>query len=106
MDQPGAQVKNETDTVIQVNWNFQTGPKQGEVEDGRWLYFQDGAVIKLASNASALVLGRFSSNDDVAASVTPFGEGWVGLVGPHPEADESWCKSIRRPHISFSKEKS
>lgn len=93
MDQPDAQVKNETDTVIQVDWHFQTGSKKGEEANGRWLYFQDGAVMKLAPNASALILGRFSANNDVASSITSFGEGWVGLVGPHPEADESWCKS-------------
>jgi hypothetical protein len=96
MEQPGAQVNDTRDTVIQVNWDFQTGPKKGQKEDGRWLYFQDGAVIKLSesSKADALVLGRFSSNGDIAASVTPFEKGWVGLVGPHPEADESWCKSM------------
>lgn len=56
------------------------------------MYFQDGAVIKLSPNASQTILGRYSSNGDVAAAVTSFGSGWVGLVGPHPEADRSWCE--------------
>ncbi|KAH8705807.1 hypothetical protein BGW36DRAFT_435816 [Talaromyces proteolyticus] len=93
-DQPGAQVKNYKDTVIQVDWTFHTGPNKGQEQDGRWLYFQDGAVMKLAPNASALILGKYSSNGDIAASVTPFGKGWVGLVGPHPEADESWYQLV------------
>lgn len=87
--QPGAQVKNAQNTIIQVNWQFQTGPEKGELQDGRWLFFQDGAVIKLLRNASAIILGRYSSNNNIAASLIPFGNGWVGFVGPHPEADES-----------------
>ncbi|CRG86454.1 putative protein C23C11,06c [Talaromyces islandicus] len=98
MDQDGAQVKNATNTVIQVNWTFHTGAKKGEKEDGRWLYFQDGAVMKLApsvlNDSSTTILGRFSANNDIAASVTSFEKGWVGLVGPHPEADESWYQLV------------
>jgi hypothetical protein len=30
-----------------------------------------------------------------AAVVTAFGEGRVGLVGPHPEADQSWYDDAR-----------
>ncbi|KAJ5807735.1 hypothetical protein N7474_009004 [Penicillium riverlandense] len=89
--QPGAQVMNGRNTIIEVNWRFRTGPEKGELQNGRWLFFQDGAVIKLPQNASAIILGRYSTNNDIAASVTPFGNGWVGVVGPHPEADESWC---------------
>lgn len=90
--QPGAQVKNHRDTVIQVDWWFRTGARRGQLQNGRWMYFQDGAVMKLEPDAPAVVLGRYSANGDVAASVTSFGDGWVGLVGPHPEADLSWCE--------------
>lgn len=92
IDQPGTQVPDERDTVIQVDWAFQTGKRKGEADKGRWVYFQDGAVIQLLHEGSATILGRYSSNGDVAASVTPFGKGWVGVVGPHPEADELWCE--------------
>lgn len=94
--QKGAQVTTTKDTIIQVDWSFQTGPLKGEKRDGRWLYFQDGAVVDLGSKRGedVLVLGRYSSNGDVAACVSRFGGGWVGLVGPHPEADGSWCKSF------------
>lgn len=90
--QPGSQVKNLRDTTVQVNWRFHTGSHKGQQQNGRWMYFQDGAVMKLSRSASTIVLGRYSSNNDVAASVTRFGKGWVGLVGPHPEADRSWCQ--------------
>ncbi|KAH8705389.1 hypothetical protein BGW36DRAFT_393017 [Talaromyces proteolyticus] len=90
VDQPGSQVPDERDTVIQVDWTFQTGSEKGQKQDGRWVYFQDGAVVKLAADAPGVVLGTYSSNGNVASSVTPFEKGWVGLVGPHPEADQSW----------------
>jgi len=87
----GAQVDNEDDTVIEVDWTFSSG----KTDKKRWLYFQDGVVIKgFAAKTPGQVLGRYSSNGDVASSVTPYGKGWVGLVGPHPEADKTWCKFL------------
>ncbi|RGP67661.1 biotin ligase [Fusarium sporotrichioides] len=83
----GAQVKDEDDTVIQVDWAFGSG----KTDKKRWVYFQDGVVIKgLDAKTPGHVIGRYSSNSDVAASVTPYGKGWVGLIGPHPEADKTW----------------
>lgn len=97
VSQPGAQVTDdEEDTVIQIDWTFTTGPRKGQTEHKRWLYFQDGAMFDVAKGSKAQVLGRYSSNGDVAAMLTSFGAGWVGLVGPHPEADESWCESCSR----------
>lgn len=96
IDQPGTEVSDERDTVIRVDWDFQTGPRKGETDKGRWVYFQDGAVIQLGQEElpDQLVLGRYSSNGDIAASVIPFGKGWVGVVGPHPEADETWYEGL------------
>lgn len=90
--QPGAQVTNEDDTIINVDWTFSTGNDAGTTQHKRWLYFQDGAVMSIAGSPTSKILGRYSSNGDIAASLTAYGSGWVGLVGPHPEADQSWCK--------------
>jgi glutamine amidotransferase-like uncharacterized protein len=88
--QNGAQVKTDDDTIIQVNWTF----TNGSTENARWLYFQDGVVVQgLDDSSPGQILGRYSSNGNIAASLTPYGQGWVGLVGPHPEADKEWCKS-------------
>ncbi|KAJ4258918.1 hypothetical protein NW762_008005 [Fusarium torreyae] len=85
--QHGAQVKTEDDTIIQVDWTFESG----RTEKKRWTYFQDGVVIKGLNNPSpGRVIGRDFKNGDVAAYVTPYGKGSVGLVGIHPEADEEW----------------
>ena len=89
--QPDAQVTSNKNTIIEVDWSFTTGPNAGETQK-RWVFFQDGAVMKLRHLTDVKVLGRYSSNGDIAASLSRFGRGWVGLVGPHPEADRSWCK--------------
>ncbi|KAM5446045.1 hypothetical protein MaudCBS49596_006854 [Microsporum audouinii] len=90
IEQFGAQVKDESDTVIQLDWNFQAGERKGEQDKGRWMYFQEGANIDIAKGSPAVIVATYSSNGDIAASVTPFQKGWVGLIGPHPEADEDW----------------
>ena len=51
------------------------------------------AVMKLSNQKGTQIKGNYSSNGDIASSITPFGKGWVGAVGPHPEADKSWCKT-------------
>ena len=102
INQKGAQVDDEKDTTIQTDWTFSTGDKRGKTESRRWLYFQDGAAFRLSPKSSAKVLGRYSKNGDVAAILSPFGKGWVANVGPHPEADETWCKLISNDLSSVS----
>jgi hypothetical protein len=98
IDRSDAQVNSEEDTTIETDWTFSSYPKCGATEYGRWLYFQDGAAIRLSSKSTAKVLGRYSKNGDVAATLNSFGKGWVANIGPHPEADESWCKL----HVDYS----
>jgi glutamine amidotransferase-like uncharacterized protein len=81
--------------MIQVDWTFQNitaNHTKGEVATGRWLYFQDGAAITGLSGDNSTILGRYSQNGNVAASLTPLGKGWVALIGAHPEATNRWCK--------------
>lgn len=83
-------MKDDDDTIIQVDWTF----KSGTTQKGRWVYFQEGTLIDVEKipNGQGRILARYSKSGDVAASVTKYGKGWVGLVGPHPEADEQWCE--------------
>lgn len=96
-EEPGAQVKNRKNTMIQVDWTFAAGPDAGK-ESKRWLFFQDGAAMVFKGDAATAnggkILGRYASNDDIAATVTPYGKGSVGVVGPHPEATKDWCRSF------------
>ncbi|KAL3588213.1 hypothetical protein FPOAC2_14112 [Fusarium poae] len=84
-----AQVDNDIDTTIQVDWKFNATASSPKTEN-RWMYFQEGVTLLGFQKSDPRVIGRYTSNKDVAASVTPYGKGFVGLVGPHPEADESW----------------
>lgn len=76
---PGAGVHTTNDTVIAVRW-------RGHV---RHMFFQDGPYFSLDAGAPAIVLARYL-NGLPAAVVARYGEGSVGVVGPHPEADQSW----------------
>jgi glutamine amidotransferase-like uncharacterized protein len=93
IEEPGSQVDDEDDTIIQIDWSFSTGKKEGTTERKRWAYFQDGPTFTLSEHSPATVLARYSSTGDVAAMLNQFGKGWVANVGPHPEADKAWCKS-------------
>jgi glutamine amidotransferase-like uncharacterized protein len=92
IEQDGAEIDDDSNATIEIDWAFSTGPKRGTTEHHRRLFFQDGAAFNLAKHSPATVLGRYSSNNDVAAILSPFGKGWVANIGPHPEADQSWCK--------------
>ncbi|KAM5381878.1 hypothetical protein ACJZ2D_002868 [Fusarium nematophilum] len=104
-EQPESQVTSDEDTVIQVDWTFVSG----KTEKNRWLYFQEGPLITgldemLRDASRGRILARYSKSGDIAAAVTPYGNGWVGLVGPHPEATQDWYsdEGINNPDgISF-----
>ncbi|MBB4683438.1 BPL-N domain-containing protein [Amycolatopsis jiangsuensis] len=80
----GAHLRSTRDTVLPVTW-------RGE---RRQMYFQDGPLFTLEPSAPATVLATYPTGA-VAAAVTPYGKGKVGVVGPHPEADESWFHDAR-----------
>jgi hypothetical protein len=84
---PDADTRTTRDTVIEVTWRDQQ----------RHMFFQDGPAFVLNPGAAATVLARYS-NGSIAALVTPYGKGQVGVVGPHPEATSSWYSDVRRPN--------
>lgn len=76
----GATVHSEDETVVPVDWRGRT----------RYAYFQDGPCFRFNAHArDVTVLARYD-NGEIAAAVARFGTGRVGVVGIHPEADESW----------------
>jgi glutamine amidotransferase-like uncharacterized protein len=80
-----AVVTTEIDTVVPVFWRG----KQ------RHIYFQDGARFELDSKAAPTEVLAYYTNGKIAAAVQDFGEGRVGMVGPHPEADEEWYDTYK-----------
>jgi glutamine amidotransferase-like uncharacterized protein len=93
IEQKNAQVTNDTDSIIQIDWTWSSGDKAGQTTKNTWIYFQEGAVMQgFKPNDTTFVLGRYSKNGDVAATLNKYGNGWVGLTGPHPEATQDWCE--------------
>lgn len=78
-----ATVHSEDNTVVDVVWRGRE----------RTLFFQDGPHFELKPRASATVLATYP-NKSVAALVTKFGAGRVGVVGPHPEAKDDWFSDV------------
>jgi glutamine amidotransferase-like uncharacterized protein len=74
-----ATVRTDRDAVVEVNWRGQQ----------RQLYFQDGPYFQLEPRTDITVLATYP-NRTVAAAVSGFGRGRVGVVGPHPEATADW----------------
>lgn len=81
---PGASVHNTDDTIVPVRWRGQP----------RNMYFQDGPIFRLRPGAPATVLATYDTGAP-AAVIASYGAGRVGVVGPHPEADQSWYTSAR-----------
>jgi glutamine amidotransferase-like uncharacterized protein len=72
-------VFSDRDTLVQVTWRGQR----------RTLFFQDGPRFCLRPGADATIVATYR-NQTIAALVTGFGAGRVGVVGPHPEATDDW----------------
>jgi hypothetical protein len=86
IDLPGATVADDGEAVLPVTWRGRT----------RAVYFQDGPHFVLDDDPGTEILARYA-NGAVAALVTPFGAGRVGVVGPHPEATSDWFEHLPTP---------
>lgn len=81
-----ASVKDEDDAIVEVQWRTSK----------RFMYFQDGPYFIVDEDGPGVtVLAKYASNDKIAAVVAPYGKGKVGVVGPHPEADDSWYQLVK-----------
>ena len=78
-----ATVDSEDDTVVDVLWRGRN----------KTLFFQDGPYFQIKSGAKTTVLATYP-NRTIAAVVTEFGAGRVGVVGPHPEATRDWFSDV------------
>ncbi|MCJ0907250.1 BPL-N domain-containing protein [Rhodococcus sp. ARC_M6] len=82
-----SEVQDTKGAVLEVDW-------RGKVEE---MYFQDGPYFSLDRHyrdyydAEAEILARYQ-NGQIAALKIDYGAGRVAVVGPHPEADESWYR--------------
>jgi len=76
--------------------NEESKNRQARVEPIDWsgklygLYFQDGPMFDISHIPGAQIWATYARTGHVAALIAPFGKGRVGLIGPHPEAEEDW----------------
>ncbi|CAF3952391.1 unnamed protein product [Rotaria magnacalcarata] len=75
----GAVITSEIDTVVPLYW-------RGIL---RHVYFQDGTRLMIDRTAAPAEILAVYTNGEIAAAVQNNGKGRVGMVGPHPEADEN-----------------
>lgn len=83
VDTPEAQLEDTEEGIVRVRWKGQK----------RWHFAQDPSVIFPSGVEGEQILSRFD-NGEVNALVRPYGEGMVGVVGTHPEADRSWYADV------------
>ncbi|WP_040390323.1 BPL-N domain-containing protein [Catelliglobosispora koreensis] len=76
---PRATIDSEDNTLVRLRWRGQE----------RVLFFQDGPYFWVRPEASVAVMATYP-NGTIAAMVSGFGSGRVGVVGPHPEATQDW----------------
>ncbi|WP_212744313.1 BPL-N domain-containing protein [Rhodococcus sp. Q] len=78
---PRSEVPGTEARVVDVRWRGRPQP----------MYFQDGPTFELPHHFTPgmYVLAAYA-NGEVAALTARFGAGRVGVVGPHPEADDAW----------------
>jgi glutamine amidotransferase-like uncharacterized protein len=92
----GAEVHDERNAVIAVRWPV---PHHRPT---RRVFYQDGPYFWLNRDAGGQVLARYT-NGHIAAMVVPFGQGTVGVCGPHSEANRSWyaLAGLRYPGSTY-----
>lgn len=73
---PRFPVADSGEHLVEVAWN---GTK-------RWTFFQEGALLPARG---AEICARYCAGG-TAAALYRVGKGRVGLIGPHPEADQTW----------------
>lgn len=56
----------------------------------RTMYFQGGPSFGSTATKNTQVIARYADSGHIAAQISPYGKGFVGVIGPHPEADQDW----------------
>jgi glutamine amidotransferase-like uncharacterized protein len=93
----GAEVHNaDRNAVITVRW------PAAHRRSIRKMFYQDGPYFWLNKRVDGQVFARYT-NGLIAAMVVRFGNGKVGVSGPHPEANRSWYQlaGLRYPGSTY-----
>jgi glutamine amidotransferase-like uncharacterized protein len=85
----GALTTTDSDTVVEVSWGGRR----------RAVFFQDGPCFVLDRGRGPADVLAVYDNGLPAAVLAPFGDGVVGVVGPHVEATPDWFTDLGLPPL-------
>lgn len=71
---------------------------EGKIEK---MYIQDAPKFIMNKNAKYEKIATYP-NGEIAALITPHGNGWVAVSGPHPEATKDWASEDKLPANSLA----
>jgi len=63
----------------------------------RNVYYQAGPHFGSTLPANGKALAYYAGSNHIAARISDYGKGRVGLIGPHYEADASWYAADQLP---------
>ncbi len=96
-----SKVDDDSNTLVKMTWRNLSFP----------IFFQDGPFFffRHDPNPGTQILARYAHNQAVAAMISTYGLGKVGVIGPHPEAPEAWYKQAHLDssdtlHVEFGTE--
>ena len=78
---PNSTINKTTPSIVELTWK----------KEKKKIYFHDGPsfFIKQKKELDINVYAKYT-NGDMAAFIQKYGEGKIGLIGPHPEAPKWW----------------
>lgn len=74
-------LENDEPQIVMVEWLGETVP----------MYFQAGPLFEWSGGKEVEVVAEYTGGG-IAALISSYGEGKVAVIGPHPEADETWSE--------------
>lgn len=75
----GAEIKTEKEAALDITWN-------GKVHK---IFFQNGPYFSEPTNSNTKIIAKYK-NGEIAALITNYKSGKIGVIGPHPEASDDW----------------
>ncbi len=84
---PNSTINKTTPSIVKLLWK----------DEEKDMYFHDGSAFFFKKKpVEGIDIYAKYKNGDIAAMIQPYGEGKIGLIGPHPEAQKWWFYSQPR----------
>lgn len=81
IDELDSEIPSDKPTLLPITW----------LGESRLAYNQSGPHMGTKASTDTMVLARYTNSNRIAAQKSAYKNGTVILIGPHFEADQSWC---------------